>query len=136
MHENVKEIVNGKLLPQYSGKKVIVVGKVVQVNPNGLSFQLQTVDDVKVKVDLKRPNRDVLEDFVEVKPRNLSTALNLMGRFILQVHGMSQGHSIICDEVILFPSETTCKFDSASYNVLCNLLHSIPDLWKTKIWSS
>lgn len=43
---------------------------------------------------------------------------------------MAQGKSLICDEVIQFSEQESEQFDAESHNILANLLHSIPDLWK------
>lgn len=66
MMENLRQIVNGKLIPQYSGKKVSVTGLVTNVDPNGLSFNMKTVDEVDIKVNVKKPIRDALSGYVEV----------------------------------------------------------------------
>lgn len=58
--------VNGTLLPQFNGKKVCIVGLVSNMNSNGLTFDINTVDDVTVKVNLRKPQRDILEGYVEV----------------------------------------------------------------------
>lgn len=62
--------VNGTLLPQFNGKKVCIVGLVSNMNPNGLTFDMNTVDDVTVKVNLRKPQRDILEGYVEVVSRS------------------------------------------------------------------
>lgn len=62
---------NGTLLPQFNGKKVCIVGLVSNMNPNGLTFDINTVDDVTVKVNLRKPQRDLLEGYVEVSFESL-----------------------------------------------------------------
>lgn len=62
----IGERTNGTLLPQFNGKKVCIVGAVSNMNPNGLTFDINTVDDVSVKVNLRKPQRDILEGYVEV----------------------------------------------------------------------
>lgn len=57
---------NGSLLPQFNGQKVCIVGIVENMNPNGLTFDINTVDDITVKVNLRKPQRDLLEGYVEV----------------------------------------------------------------------
>lgn len=61
-----REIVNGSMMPQYTGKKVSVTGLVTKINPNGLTFDVRAMDDVEIKVNLKRPNNDILEGLVQV----------------------------------------------------------------------
>ncbi|KAF2897786.1 hypothetical protein ILUMI_08373 [Ignelater luminosus] len=112
MSENLREIVTGDMLPGYNGKKVSVTGLVTHINPNGLTFDIRTVDDVLVKVNLRKPNRDPLEGYVEV-------------------HGTAQaGNVVICDNIVQFSSKTD-EFDAAGHNSLCKLLHSVPNLYKT-----
>ncbi|XP_022917538.1 replication protein A 14 kDa subunit-like [Onthophagus taurus] len=112
MPENLREIVNGAQLPQFINQKVSLTGLITNVNPNGLSFDVRSTDDVLIKVNLKRPNRNVLEGYVEV-------------------HGTAQNKAIICDEMVLFSQDGSKDFDTASHNTLCNLLHSVPQLWVT-----
>lgn len=64
--EHLREVVNGTLLPQYNGKKVSLTGLVTNVAPNGMSFEMNTVDDVTVKVNLKKPQKDIARTYVEV----------------------------------------------------------------------
>ncbi|KAF5308531.1 hypothetical protein FQR65_LT06196 [Abscondita terminalis] len=115
MCENLREIINGAMMPQYIGKKVSVTGLVTKVNPNGLTFDIRSVDDVSVKVNLRKPHTNPLEGHVEV-------------------HGVAQsGPTIICDELIEFPVEESSEFDAASHNILCQLLQTVPNLWNTSI---
>lgn len=67
----IGERTNGTLLPQFNGKKVCIVGLVSNMNPNGLTFDINTVDDVTVKVNLRKPQRDVLEGYIEVGVESL-----------------------------------------------------------------
>ncbi|KAF5292019.1 hypothetical protein FQA39_LY14136 [Lamprigera yunnana] len=111
--ENLREIVTGAMLPRYIGKKVSVTGLVTKVNPNGLTFDIRSTDDVVVKVNMRRPRTNPLEGHVEV-------------------HGIGQsGPTIICEELIEFPIEESADFDAASHNILCQLLQSVNDLWQT-----
>lgn len=113
MGDNLREICNGALLPRFTGKKVSVVGLVTQVNPNGLTFDMRTTDDVVVKVNFKKPFMNALEGYVEVQ-------------------GVAQSKTIICDEIVQFPTEGSKDFDVISHNTLCNMLHVIPDIYKTQ----
>lgn len=64
--ENLREITNGALLPQFNGKKVSITGLVTNVNPNGLTFDMRSCDDIAIKVNFRRPFKDILEGYVEV----------------------------------------------------------------------
>lgn len=64
--QNLREIINGKLLPQYNDKRVSIIGLVDNVAPNGLNFTMKTVDEVEVKVNLRKPAKD-LRGYVEVR---------------------------------------------------------------------
>ncbi|XP_031349599.1 uncharacterized protein LOC116175564 isoform X2 [Photinus pyralis] len=70
-------------------------------------------DDSIVKVNLRKPHSGNLEGHVEV-------------------HGTAvSGSTVICDELIEYPSEASDDFDATSHNTLCQLLQSVPNLWKT-----
>lgn len=62
----LREIVNGDLLAHSMEKNVTVFGKVQSVDPNGKSFEIKTVDNVMVTVNLNVPLDDLLEGYVEV----------------------------------------------------------------------
>ncbi|GJQ75806.1 hypothetical protein Trydic_g17875 [Trypoxylus dichotomus] len=113
--ENIREIVNGQQLAQFIGKKVSVTGLVTNVNPNCITFDITTVDNKPIKVNLKKPYNDLLEGYVEV-------------------HGTAQNNVIICDEVIQFSDQASKDFDVAAHNTLCQLLHTVPELWRTETY--
>lgn len=58
--------INGVLLKHFNGKKVCVVGSVSNMHPNGLSFDITTVDSLIVKINLRKPQRDLLGCYIEV----------------------------------------------------------------------
>lgn len=62
----IREIVTGDLLGHSLNKNVTVFGKIESVDPNGKSFQVKTVDNVVVTVNLTVPLDDLLEGYVEV----------------------------------------------------------------------
>ncbi|KAI4460752.1 replication protein a3 [Holotrichia oblita] len=111
--ENIREIVNGQQLPQFIGKKVSVTGLVTNINPNCITFDISTTDNKTIKVNLKKPYNDLLEGYVEV-------------------HGTAQNNVIIGDEVIQFSDAASKEFDVGAHNTLCQLLHTVPDLWRTE----
>ncbi|KAK5645441.1 hypothetical protein RI129_006815 [Pyrocoelia pectoralis] len=111
--ENLREIVNGAMLPQYNGKKVSITGLVTKVNPNGITFDMRSSDDKIVKVNLRKPHSNILEGHVEV-------------------HGTAvSGTTVICDDLTEFSPESSAEFDATSHNTMCQLLQSVPNLWKT-----
>lgn len=83
----IGERTNGTLLPQFNGKKVCIVGLVSNMNPSGLTFDINTVDDVTVKVNLRKPQRDLLEGYVEVFAR--CWPFNLKFHFTLYLRYMA-----------------------------------------------
>lgn len=64
--ENIREIVNGQQLSQFIGKKVSLTGLITNINPNCITFDICTTDNKIIKVNLKKPNNDLLEGYVEV----------------------------------------------------------------------
>lgn len=62
---NIREIVNGTLLQLFNGKPVSITGVVDHVNGSGLTFDMRSVDDVTVKVIMKKP-RAGISGWVEV----------------------------------------------------------------------
>lgn len=69
----------------------------IQTNPNGRSFDVQTGDRQVVTVNLRQPLNDMLEGLVEV-------------------HGVSQGKGLIlCDNFINFPPELADSFGKLFY---------------------
>lgn len=113
VEENLREIVNGAMLPQYNGKRVSITGLVTKLNPNGITFDMRASDDTVVKVNLRKPHSNTLEGHVEV-------------------HGTAvSGSTVICDELIEFLPERSADFDATSHNTMCQLLQSVPNLWKT-----
>lgn len=69
---NSFQIVNGSQLPAYADKKVSVTGFVNTVSQNSLSFELRSVDNVMIKVNLKKPISEPFEGYVEVSYARLS----------------------------------------------------------------
>ncbi|XP_017776258.1 PREDICTED: uncharacterized protein LOC108562439 [Nicrophorus vespilloides] len=110
--ENSREIVNGKLLLRFNGKKVSITGLVNSSSPDGSSFEIQTVDGENIKINMKQPHDGPLNGYVEVR-------------------GVSQGKTVLCDEVIEWDTDDV-EFDVTSHNSLCSLLNSIPNLWEYK----
>ncbi|XP_050296161.1 uncharacterized protein LOC126736017 [Anthonomus grandis grandis] len=106
--DNVRDIVNAAQLPRFLNKRVSIVGNVQGVDPSGKSFTLMTTDDATVKVNVTQITGPI-SGWVEV-------------------HGISRGKEILADNYIIFNNE---NFDSKSYNELCKLLYSVPDIWKT-----
>lgn len=71
---------------------LINVFLLIQTNPNGRSFDVQTGDKHVVTINLRQPLNDLLEGLVEV-------------------HGVSQGKGLIlCDNLINFPPELAESF--------------------------
>lgn len=64
--ENLYEICNGSLMSKFIGSKVSVIGLVSKVNPNGVSFEMRTTDDMVIKVNCREPISHPLEGYVEV----------------------------------------------------------------------
>lgn len=61
-----RNISNGKLLAQFNNQPVSITGVVSNINPNAQSFDIRTVDNITVKINLTSPLDDMLEGYVEV----------------------------------------------------------------------
>ncbi|XP_075237288.1 replication protein A 14 kDa subunit-like [Lycorma delicatula] len=104
--------INGSMVAQYQGRNVSVIGKVINTNPNGLSFEIRTGDDMIVNVTMQRPLTEPISELIEVK-------------------GKCQGRmNILCDSYIMFPSDLAKTFDAAMDNEAVILCNSIANPWK------
>ncbi|KAK6635536.1 hypothetical protein RUM44_000788 [Polyplax serrata] len=104
--------VNGKFLPNYSGKPVSIIGKVVKVHSNGTLFEMQTTDNQNITVLLNEPISVALEGWIEVR-------------------GNGQGKSnVICHQVLLL-NDIIDTFDADTYDDLINVINSCPNPWST-----
>lgn len=63
----LRMIVNGALLTQCNGKNVSITGCITQIASSGLSFEMQSVDDQNIRVNLKKPYDGLMKGYVEVK---------------------------------------------------------------------
>lgn len=68
MTSNLREIVNGALLNQFSGKNVSIVGCILKIDSGGTAFEIRTTDDNIIKIMLQRSMSDILNvgKYVEV----------------------------------------------------------------------
>ncbi|GBP46500.1 hypothetical protein EVAR_45920_1 [Eumeta japonica] len=96
-------------LAQRNGSKVTLWGKVSKVAGNE-GFYVKTVDDQEVLIRLKKPLNESLEGWCEI-------------------HGVSQGRSILCDEYVVFPPEITTNIDLEGHKGLAKLLSVLDDPW-------
>lgn len=69
------EYVNAEMLERFKDKKVSLIGYVTSVASNSQSFEVRAVDDVVVKVNLKRPLTHPLSGYVMVL-RSLNIIIN------------------------------------------------------------
>ncbi|KAJ8313968.1 hypothetical protein KUTeg_008529, partial [Tegillarca granosa] len=87
-----KPRVNVSMLPSYQGKFVCLLGKAKDVDNNGTSFTLTTSDGQDVKILMQEPLSEYVAGLTEV-------------------HGtVDQSNSIVCDNYIVFPQETSDSF--------------------------
>ncbi|XP_030757178.1 replication protein A 14 kDa subunit-like [Sitophilus oryzae] len=113
--DNIRDFVNGVQLVRFVNKPVCMMGKVTSVSPNGMNFEIKSVDDVAVKVNVKEPiNTPLTDHWVEVR-------------------GISAGKSINADDYTIFSNK---DFDVKSHNYLCSLLYSVPNIYQTEAKSS
>ncbi|CAF4932799.1 unnamed protein product [Pieris macdunnoughi] len=96
-------------LAQRNGAKVTLWGKVTKVSASE-GFHVKTVDDQEVLIRLKKPQNEPLEGWYEI-------------------HGVSQGKSILCDDYVPFSEEMTKNIDTESQKALAKLLAALDDPW-------
>ncbi|KAK3868307.1 hypothetical protein Pcinc_016857 [Petrolisthes cinctipes] len=105
--------VNGALLSQHSGRPVVILGTVQQVDPSGMMVSLKASDDQVIQVKLQQPLQENLEG-------------------VMEVHGMSQGRQVLCQSYVTFPQESYANFDMGSYDEAVKLIHSVSgNPWKS-----
>ncbi|XP_064455611.1 replication protein A 14 kDa subunit-like [Ornithodoros turicata] len=100
--------VNGNLLPRYQRKTVFLLGRVLQSDPKGMSFKIESSDNQVIQVILKSPLQEPVEGFVEVEGE--VTAKN----------------AILCSDYVLLSPSVTEKFDMATYNKVIEVIHAHP----------
>ncbi|XP_018016455.1 uncharacterized protein LOC108673178 [Hyalella azteca] len=103
--------VNGSMLPKFSGKGVVILGKIFKVDPNGMSVTLRTSDGMTVNVVFDQP---VME--------------NLEG--CLEVHGTCSGSQVHCQSYYMLPIETVENFDMDAYDQAVQLIHASDNPWR------
>ncbi|XP_022116968.1 uncharacterized protein LOC110994571 [Pieris rapae] len=96
-------------LAQRNGAKVTLWGKVTKVSASE-GFHVKTVDDQEVLIRLQKPQNEPLEGWYEI-------------------HGVSQGKSILCDDYVPFSEEMTKNIDTESQKALAKLLAALDDPW-------
>ncbi|KAF2353834.1 Replication factor A protein 3 [Trinorchestia longiramus] len=102
--------VNGSLLPQFNGKGVVVLGKVLNVDPNGMSVTLRTSDGKTINLVFNQPLMENLEGIVEV-------------------HGTCSGSQVHCESYYMLPIDTIENFDMDAYDQAVQLIHSTENAW-------
>ncbi|XP_063413692.1 replication protein A 14 kDa subunit-like [Mytilus trossulus] len=103
-----KPRVNASKLPSHRGRNVCLLGKVKNVANDGNSFTLTTSDNQDVRVVLQEPVNEYVAGLTEV-------------------HGQVDGqNNILCQNYIVFPSETSDNFDMGAYNEAVELMARLP----------
>merc|ERR1712179_283941 len=98
--------VNGSLMNSMSGKKVIVMGQVQQIDSSGMQLEMRSCDGRNVRVRFPEPLQQNVEGLVEI-------------------HGESQGGHVLCENYIAFPMEYGEKFDMDAYNQAIQLINTV-----------
>ncbi|XP_045772463.1 uncharacterized protein LOC123872296 [Maniola jurtina] len=96
-------------LAQRNGAKVSLWGKVTKVSASE-GFYVRTVDDQEILIRLKKPLSEPLEGWYEI-------------------HGVSQGKSVICDEYVPFSGDMAKNIDVEGHKSLAKLLGALDDPW-------
>lgn len=96
-------------LAQRHGAKISLWGKVTKVSSSE-GFYVKTVDDQEILIKMKEPISEHLEGWYEI-------------------HGVSQGKSILCEEYVPFSEELTQKIDVEGHKNLAKLLVALDNPW-------
>ncbi|XP_050350707.1 uncharacterized protein LOC126773679 [Nymphalis io] len=96
-------------LTHRNGAKVSLWGKVTKVSASE-GFYVKTVDDQEILIKLKKPLNEPLEGWYEI-------------------HGVSQGKSVVCEEYVPFSEEMTKNIDIEGHKNLAKLLSALDDPW-------
>ncbi|KAH7964996.1 hypothetical protein HPB49_002761 [Dermacentor silvarum] len=105
--------VNAKLLANYQRQTVCLVGKVLQSEPQGMSFKMESPDKQVVQVIMKNPIQEPLEGIIEV-----------IGEVTAKL-------AIVCESYVRFPPATTEDFDMATYNAVVETIQNVKDYYPT-----
>nr|BAN20596.1 unkown protein [Riptortus pedestris] len=107
----VRPLTNGTYLQKYTGKAVTLVGVVILVNPNGMSFDLKTPDLQIVTVQMRKPLKEPVSGLVEVQ-------------------GIVSGrNNIICDYYLVFAKEIADTYDQDLTNETIQIIQNVPNAW-------
>ncbi|KAK8774311.1 hypothetical protein V5799_011156 [Amblyomma americanum] len=90
--------VNAKLLANYQRQTVCLVGRVLQCEPQGMSFKMESPDKQVVQIIMKKPIQEPLEGIIEV------------------VGEVTAKLAIVCESYVLFPPALADNFDVATNN--------------------
>lgn len=96
-------------LAQRNGAKINLWGKVTKVSSSE-GFYVKTVDEQEILIKMKEPISEHLEGWYEI-------------------HGVSQGKSVLCDEYVPFSEELTKKIDVEGHKNLAKLLVALDNPW-------
>uniref|UniRef100_A0A1E1WY49 Putative secreted protein n=1 Tax=Amblyomma aureolatum TaxID=187763 RepID=A0A1E1WY49_9ACAR len=105
--------VNAKLLANYQRQTVCLVGRVLQCEPQGMSFKMESPDKQVVQIIMKKPIQEPLEGIIEV------------------VGEVTAKLAIVCESYVLFPPALAENFDMASYNAVVETIQNSKDYYPT-----
>ncbi|KAL1442835.1 hypothetical protein MTO96_030610 [Rhipicephalus appendiculatus] len=105
--------VNAKLLANYQRQTVCLVGRVLQSEPQGMSFKMKSPDEQVVQVIMKNPIQEPLEGIIEV------------------VGEVTAKLAIVCESYVLFPPAVTENFDMGTYNAVVETIQNAKDYYPT-----
>ncbi|KAK7867479.1 hypothetical protein R5R35_004488 [Gryllus longicercus] len=84
--------VNGAFLPNFTGKRIVVIASVMKIHPSGRSMEVKTSDDRVITVNFNRPLIDSVKGLVEI-------------------HGVGSGKNVMTGEFFFeFPEEISETF--------------------------
>ncbi|CAL1531729.1 unnamed protein product [Lymnaea stagnalis] len=101
--------ISGKLLPNYIGKSVCLLGSAKYVDSNGKFFTLTTCDKQDVQI------------LMQEQPSQLISGL-------VEVHGdISSKNTVQCNNIVVFPDNASDNFDFSLYQKAVELIHCCPN---------
>ncbi|XP_041365813.1 uncharacterized protein LOC121380873 [Gigantopelta aegis] len=104
-----KPRVNTSMLPLHQGQQVCLLGMASNVDKNGTSFKLTTGDGKECTIKMQDPLSEYVAGLTEVHGR------------------VENGTTVVCDNYIPFPEETSASFDLENYNQAVDLMSRFPD---------
>ncbi|CAF0847051.1 unnamed protein product [Brachionus calyciflorus] len=100
--------VTGKMLDNYRGQNVCLIGKLNKLAGDQMSFEMTTPDEQQILVKLRAPTREMLSDIVEV------------------YGSVDEKGNIVCMNYTTFEPSMYQNLDMDLYNETIRMAHQLP----------